>query len=196
MHGFFSSIFGLFLSPVGVLILAALDSSMLFFLPAALDTAVVIMSARNADWFWIYPILATIGSVIGAGVTFKLGCMIGDAGLKRWIPERKLKRVRDRIGERGAIAMAVAAILPPPFPLTPFVLTCGALGFDRKKFFLAIATMRFLRFGAESVLARIYGRQILGWLDSDTFEFVIAGLMILALVGTALTIVQVIRRVR
>src|SRR5262245_13309226 len=65
MHHFFVSIFGLFLSPLGVLLLAALDSTLIFFLPAALDTAVVVMSASDKDMFWIYPLMAVIGSVIG-----------------------------------------------------------------------------------------------------------------------------------
>ena len=73
MRQFFISIFGLFLSPLGVLVLATLDSSMIFFLPAALDTAVVVMSAADKDLFWIYPVMAVIGSVIGSAGTFIFG---------------------------------------------------------------------------------------------------------------------------
>jgi membrane protein YqaA with SNARE-associated domain len=196
MGHFFSSIFGLFLSPEGVLILAALDSSMLFFLPAAIDTAVVVMSARDAEYFWIYPIMAVIGSVMGSAVTFTLGHKVGSAGLKRLVPERKLKQVRHRIDQGGVVAMGMTAVLPPPFPLTPFVLTSGALGLDWRKFFLALGAMRLLRFGVESLLAITYGRrQILIWFQSDVFEYVISGLMIVALAGTAVTIVQLIRKV-
>jgi len=96
MHGFFFSIFGLFLSPLGVLVLAALDSTMLFFLPAALDTAVVVMSARDKDMFWIYPLMAVIGSVVGSATTFALGQKVGEPGLKRFIPERRLRKVRQK----------------------------------------------------------------------------------------------------
>ena len=64
MHHFFSSLFSLFLSPWGALILSALDSTVLFFLAAAIDTAVVVMSARDPDMFWIYMILAFAGTAV------------------------------------------------------------------------------------------------------------------------------------
>ena len=196
MEHFFTSIFNLFLSPPGVLVLAALDSTMIFFLPAAVDTAVIVMSARDKDMFWLYPLMAVIGSVIGCAVTFAFGHKLGEPGLKRFIPERKLRKVRQKIDEKGVVAMGATAVLPPPFPLTPFVLTSGALGLDRRKFFLTLSAMRFLRFFAESLLAVIYGRRILGWLRSDIFEYVIGSMMILALAGTAITIIQTIRKTR
>jgi membrane protein YqaA with SNARE-associated domain len=196
MHHFFTSIFNLFLSPPGVLVLAALDSTMIFFLPAAVDTAVIVMSAQDKDVFWLYPLMAVIGSLIGCAVTFVFGHKLGEAGLKRFIPERKLQKVRRKIDDKGVVAMGATAVLPPPFPLTPFVLTSGALGLDKRKFFLTLGVMRFLRFFTESLLAAIYGRRILSWLRSDIFEYVIGSMMILALAGTAITIIQMIRKTR
>jgi membrane protein YqaA with SNARE-associated domain len=196
MHHFFISIFGAFLSPLGVLLLAGLDSTMLFFLPAALDTAVIVMSARDKDMFWIYPLMAVIGSVIGSAITFFLGHKLGEPGLKHFIPERKLQRVRQQIDQRGVVVMGMTAVLPPPFPLTPFVLTSGALGLDRRKFFLTLGAMRFLRFFVESILAVVYGRRILRWFESDVFEYIIGSLMIVAIAGTAITIVQLVRKIR
>ena len=169
---------------------------MLFFLPAALDTAVIVMSAREREWFWAFPLLATLGSLIGAAVTYAIGGKIGEAGLKRWIPERRLKNVRHRLGTSGVVAMGVMALLPPPFPLTPFVLTSGALKLEKGKFFLTLAAARVVRFGVVSVLALVYGRRILSWLESDVFGYVISALMILAITGTAITVVEVFRRAR
>ncbi len=196
MKSFFSSIFGLFLSPLGVLFLGALDSSMLFFLPAAIDTAVIVMSARNREIFWIYPILATLGSLAGAAVTFAFGHKIGEKGLARWIPERRLKKIRRKVDEKGVVAFGMTAVLPPPFPLTPFVITSGALGLNKKKFFLTLGAMRFLRFGAESLLALAYGPRIVRWLNEDAFQYIISILMVIALAGTAVSITQVIRKSR
>ncbi|MBI4473533.1 MAG: hypothetical protein HY646_12760 [Acidobacteria bacterium] len=91
MRTFFSSIFGLFLSPAGVMVLGSLDSSMLFFLPAAIDTAVVVLAARNRDFLWAFPLLATAGSVIGVMVTYFVGKKVGEAGLERWLaPYRRV----------------------------------------------------------------------------------------------------------
>jgi membrane protein YqaA with SNARE-associated domain len=193
---FFRSIFDFFLSPLGVLLLGGLDSSMLFFLPAAIDTAVVVMVARHRNWFWLFPLLATAGSVIGATVTYFVGRKIGEAGLERWMSKSRLAKVRKKVEDRQIFAVALAAVLPPPFPLTPFVLTGGALGINKQKFYATLASMRMVRFGAEAVLALLYGRQILVWMKSDTFEYLISTMLILALAGTAVSIYQVVKRVR
>jgi membrane protein YqaA with SNARE-associated domain len=169
---------------------------MLFFLPAAIDTAIVVMAARYRDWFWAFPLLAMLGSLVGCAATYTVGHKVGEAGLTRWVSERRLKRIRVMIDRRGAVAMGLTAILPPPFPLTPFVLTSGALNLNRKKFFAAIAAARFLRFGIVGVLAVMYGRQILSWLESDTFEYVIAALIVLAMIGTPISIYQVLKRTK
>jgi len=80
-------------------------------------------------------------------------------------------------------------LLPPPFPLTPFILTCGALAVDRTRFFLTFGAVRILRFGAEAALARIYGRRILRVLQSGPFQMVVAGFIVLALAGTVVSAV-------
>ena len=142
-----------FLTWWGAALLAALDTSMLFFLPFGVDAVVIYLAARDDTWFWIYPLLATAGSLAGACITFWVGKKIGDVGLERMVSKRQLERIRCRVKDRGAVAMAVSALLPPPFPLTPFILTCGALKVDRWRFFGTFGTVRLLRFGVEGVLA-------------------------------------------
>jgi hypothetical protein len=58
MRAFFASIFAYFLSPFGLLALAALDMSMLFFLPFAVDAGVIILTARRPDAAVLYVGLA------------------------------------------------------------------------------------------------------------------------------------------
>lgn len=164
--------------------IAALDASMIFFLPFGVDAVVIYLSARNEDMFWLYPLLATVGSVVGAGTTYWIGKKAGDVGLERYVPERRLQRIRRRVRDSGAVAMAVPALMPPPFPLTPFVLTCGALKVNPWRLFSIFAAMRLLRFGAEAGLAVVYGRGILRILESDAFQIVIGGMIVIAIVGT------------
>src|SRR4051794_10170642 len=118
MSSFFQSFFHLFLNPVGLVALAALDSSVFFFLPIAVDAAVVILAARHADTFWLYPPLATAGSVMGSLVTFWMGRKIGEKSIEHWVSPNALTKVRNKMKDRGAVALAIPAILPPPFPLT------------------------------------------------------------------------------
>jgi membrane protein YqaA with SNARE-associated domain len=182
--GFFGSIFGFFLTWWGAFLMAALDTSMLFFLPFGVDALVIFLAARNENLFWLYPLLATAGSLFGAAVTFWIGRKAGAAGLERLVPGKRLERLKCKVNEKGAVAMAVPALLPPPFPLTPFILTCGALDVNRWRFFVTFGVVRFVRFGAEGVLARVYGRRVLAVLQSEPFQMVILGFVVIAILGT------------
>jgi membrane protein YqaA with SNARE-associated domain len=181
---FFYSIFGFFVTWWGAFLLAALDTSMLFFLPFGIDAVVIFLSARDENLFWLYPLLATAGSLTGAAVTFWIGRKAGAAGLERLVPGKRLERLKCKVSEKGAVALAIPALLPPPFPLTPFVLTCGALDVNRWRFFATFGVVRLLRFGAEAVLARVYGRGVLALLQSETFQMVIVAFIVVAVLGT------------
>jgi membrane protein YqaA with SNARE-associated domain len=194
--GLFHAAFGFFLSWWGAYLLALLDATMVFFLPFGVDALVIYLSARSGMWFWIYPLLATAGSVTGAAITYWIGKKGGEIGLERFVPQRRLDRLRCRLQKQGAIAMAFAALLPPPFPLTPFVLTCGALEVDRRIFFGTFALMRLIRFGTESALARIYGRGVLRVIESEAFQAVIIAFIAIAVVGTLVSAVMLWRNTR
>jgi hypothetical protein len=56
--------------------------------------------------------------------------------------------------------------------------------------------MRLIRFGSEAILARIYGRGVLRLLESDAFQRVIIGFIIIAVVGTLLSAVMLWRGTR
>jgi membrane protein YqaA with SNARE-associated domain len=193
MQAFFSALFSAFLSPAGLFALAALDSSMFFFLPLAVDVAVVILVARHSEFFWAFPILATAGSMMGAYVTFKIGEKIGEKSLDVWIPARRLKSIRSKIEDKGTVALALPAAMPPPFPLTPFVLACGAFKVKATTYFASLAIARLLRYSITALLALLYGRQIIGILDSKAFKVLVGTLAVLAVAGSALTIVRVVR---
>ena len=196
MPGIFHSFFGFFVTWWGVFLMAALDSTIVFFLPFGIDTLVIYLSARRSELSWMYPLLATAGSVTGATFTYWIGKKAGEVGLERFVSARRLRRVRAKVGEGGAVAMAVPALLPPPFPLSPFILTCGALKVDWWRFFLTLSVVRLLRFGAEAVLARVYGRGILRVLQSEVFQTVVIGFIIVAAIGTAVSGVMLWRSTR
>src|SRR5262245_47572229 len=120
-------VLGLFASPFGIFVLAALDSTLFFSLPFGIDAAVIIMAARLHAARWIVPIIATAGATAGAALTFWMGGRIGDRGLERYVSARRLGRIRRKIRHSGAVTLAALDLIPPPFPFTPFVLAAGAL---------------------------------------------------------------------
>ena len=148
------------------------------------------------DLWWVVPLLATAGSVVGAALTFWMGVKIGEKGLDRWVPEKRLDQIRSRLREKGAVALAVLDLIPPPFPFTLFVLAAGALEVDARTFFVTLVGCRIFRFGLEALLAIVYGRSILAWLDSPLFHDIVAFFIFLAVVLTTMSIVKIVRSTR
>lgn len=191
MRSLFFSLLGYFLTPVGLVAMAALDSSLVFFLPLGIDFAVVILSAREPGQFWLFALLATVGSLIGAGATFWIGRRVGHRGLALLVKPSRLKRVEERVSHSAAFSVAALAIIPPPFPFTAFVLASGALRVNPWSFLTTLSGVRLLRFLVEAGLAAKYGRRILAWMQSTTFEVIVIVLIVLAIVGTAVSAVAV-----
>lgn len=188
--------FAFFLTWWGAYLIALLDASMVFFLPFGVDAVVIYLAASHRELAWLYPLLATAGSITGAAGTFWIGQKIGEVGLERYVPRRRLERLQCRVRDTGAVALAVPALMPPPFPLTPFVLTCGALRVNPWRFFSTFAAVRLLRFGVEAALAVAFGRRILQVLRSDTFQGVVIGFIALAVLGTIVSAVLLWRSTR
>jgi membrane protein YqaA with SNARE-associated domain len=192
----FGSLVEFFATWWGVALISALDSSLFFFVPFGADTLVVYMAARNHDLFWLYPLLAAGGSTIGAAVSFWIGARAGEAGLDRFVSRRRLDRLKKRVHKKGTVALAMPAILPPPFPLTAFVLTSGALEVSSTRFFAVFVIARLLRFGGEGVLAFRFGTGILNAMQTQSFLWVMGGFIVVAVVGTAWSLVIAWRRTR
>jgi membrane protein YqaA with SNARE-associated domain len=192
-----SSLFSWFLSPVGLLVLAALDSTVVFFLPFANDTVVIYLAASDPDHFWLYPVLAVAGGLVGGLTTYWAGARIGEEGIERWVPKRRMEAVRKKAQAKGgAVALGLPALIPPPFPFTPFMLASGALRVNAWTFFGWACALRLVRFGVEAVLARFYGRQIVAWMNSSVFRGIVWGFIVLALAGSAVSIYALIKKTR
>jgi len=188
------SLFVYFLSWWGALLLSFLDSTLLFVIPFGNDALIIYLAARNRELFWLYPLLMTAGSLAGAWLTYWIGQKVGDEGLPRLVSPKHLDRLKQRVKHSGAGTVAIAAVLPPPFPLTPFVLTCGALHINRTRFLVLFAVMRLLRFGTEATVARIYGPGVLKILQSRPVETIVMVLSVVAVGGTAISGIMLWRR--
>jgi membrane protein YqaA with SNARE-associated domain len=195
VRALFFSVLGYFLTPAGLVLMGALDASLIFFLPLGIDFVVILVTARTPDLFWLYGLLATIGSLIGAGLTFWIGWKVGEVGLTRFVHPNRLDRVKARVN-RGAAIVAALAMIPPPFPFTPFVLTSGALSMNPWAFFSTLAVVRLLRFEVEAALASRYGSQIIRWMKTPAFEAIVGVFIGLALIGTAISAIALVRSTR
>lgn len=196
LRAFFISIFGGLISWWGLALIAALDSTIVVVIPLAVDIAVIVLASRSRELFWIYPIIGSLGSLLGAALTFYIGRRIGESGLDRFVSKGRLDSIRRRIEDKGAVALGVLDLLPPPFPFTACILAAGALEVSTPIFFITLGLTRLLRFGVEAVLAFLYGPQIIEWLQSTTFEYIGVALFAIAVLATTLGVVELIRKTR
>jgi len=196
VRGLFYSFLGFFLTPGGLVLLAALDSSMVFFLPLGIDFVLILLTARKPEFFWMYAVLATVGSIIGAAATFWVGRKVGEHGLSRFVKESRLKRVQERVGKSAAVTVAALAIIPPPFPFTAFVLTSGAGRVNAWVFFLTLGAVRTVRFLAEGALAAHYGKGIIGWMRSTTFTVTVGIIAVIAIAGTIISVIALYKNAK
>jgi membrane protein DedA with SNARE-associated domain len=144
---------------IGLIALAFIDNSIIP-LPGGMDAGVLLLSYRNPDSWWLYSLSATVGAVIAGYMTYRIACAGG-----REFMEKKLKKpIADRatrMFERwGFGSIVVGALLPPPIPFTPFLVTAGCMSYPRPKFLAALALGRAIRYALVGWLGSIYGRVI------------------------------------
>jgi len=143
------------LGGVGVFILAALDSSVL---PTfgAVDALTIVLAARNPELWPYYAMCSTAGSVGGASVAYRLS---GLGILHRRIKGPIFDRVTAFLKRFGSLALSLAALLPPPFPTSAFVLTAGVTRYPFIAFLLSFGMGRVCRFALLAYLAHVFGRR-------------------------------------
>lgn len=176
---------------IGAAGLGPLDSPGLFSFPTDVDSVVAILRSHS-EIVWLFPFLATAGSVTGAAIVFWIGRKIGKNGLEQWISPGVLDSVRHKIGHKGLVALVLPALLPPPFPLLPFVLACGALSVNATRFFIIFASLRLVRFSILTALAWFYGGQILAMLQTGTFKTMVAVIAVLIVAGTCAALYRLV----
>jgi len=146
---------------IGVLLVSIVDSSFVPLpVPGITDIMIVVLAAQHANLFLLVA-AATVGSFLGGYFSYKVGQSGGMAFLEKHVPARIFKRVCTWMENHAILSVALPAILPPPMPLSPFVLAAGALKMSRHKFLTTFTVSRLLRHTAAAWLGIHYGRSVL-----------------------------------
>src|ERR1700682_2232931 len=148
------------LGGLGFIPLGLLDNSGIP-LPGSMDVLTIVLSARKQELWLYYALMATIGSVMGGYVAYRLARKGGKETLERKFRARTLEKVYRIFGRWGFGAIAIAALLPPPAPMVPFLFAAGAMQYSVKKFLFALTLGRIIRYSLLAFLAARYGRQML-----------------------------------
>jgi membrane protein YqaA with SNARE-associated domain len=179
------------LGGVGLILLGIADSSVVP-LPGSMDVLTIYLAARHHDLWWYYAFMATIGAVLGGYITYSLARKGGKEAFERKLSSKKAAKVFERFERWGFGAVAVPALLPPPFPIVPFLLAAGAMQYSRKKFIAALALGRAVRFTIVAGLGAIYGRHIVRFF-SRYYKPALFLLIGLAVIGGVAALIQYYR---
>lgn len=167
------------LGALGFIPLGLIDSSIIP-LPGSMDVLTIILAARSAEFWFYYAVMATLGSVLGGFVTYRLARKGGEKSLEKRLSAKSMKRVIKLFERWGFAAIAIPALLPPPMPLVPFLLAAGAMQYSVKKFLLAMTLGRIVRYMILAYLAARYGRKMLPFLlqHGNPVVAVVVGLVV------------------
>ena len=149
----------------GLIFLGLLDNSVVP-LPGSMDALTLIMAATHKDLWWYYAVMATIGSLIGGYLTFRLGAKGGKETLEKKISKKRAEKVYHIFERYGFWSIVIGAMCPPPVPIVPFLIAAGAMHYPRMKFLAALAAGRAARYTFVAYLGSIYGRAVFHWLAS------------------------------
>ena len=166
------------LGGMGLAVLAMLDS-FLVPVPGSIDLFTIVLSAAQPGWWPYYAALATIGSMTGGWMTYRVGRAGGKQGLERRLPKQRIEKLYRWFERWGFGAVFFPALMPPPVPIVPFLLGAGALNLKPSRFLLALGLGRMARFSIAGAIATVYGEQVIRFFQANYWW------MLLALAGTS-----------
>jgi membrane protein YqaA with SNARE-associated domain len=151
------------LGGVGLFTVAAIDSSPIpLAIPGSTDLLLLLLVSRHGN-----PVLlaacAIAGSAVGGYLTWSAGKKGGEALLKHSVPARYRARIERWTNEHSVLSVMLPPLMPPPIPLTPFLLAAGALGVSRRRFLVAFNIGRSVRYALVAWAGVVSGRTVVRW---------------------------------
>jgi membrane protein YqaA with SNARE-associated domain len=150
---------------IGLFLVSIVDSSFVPLpIPGVTDIMLILYAAQplaqRPDSVLLIAV-ATAGSALGGWFSWRVGQSGGMAFIEKRTPARIFKRVCGWMESHAILAVAVPAILPPPMPLSPFVLAAGALKMSLRKFMVTFTASRLVRHAIAVLLGIRYGKHVL-----------------------------------
>ena len=175
----------------GLVLLGIADNSVIP-LTGSMDVLTIWLAARHHEPWPYYAAMATLGAVIGGYITYALARKGGKETMERKLSRKSAQQASRAFERWGFAAVAIPALLPPPFPFVPFLLAAGAMQYSRKKFLGALTLGRGIRYTIAAGLGFHYGRHILRFF-SQYYKPAMAVLIGFAVIGAVLTLIQYLR---
>jgi len=175
----------------GLVLLGIADNSVVP-LTGSMDVLTIWLAARHHEPWPYYAAMATLGSLIGGYITYALAREGGKEAMERKLSKKRAATVSKTFARWGFAAVAIPALLPPPFPFVPFLVAAGAMQYSRAKFLGALTLGRAVRYSIGAFLGFHYGTHILRFF-SHYYKPAMAILIGLAVIGAVMSVIQYLR---
>jgi membrane protein YqaA with SNARE-associated domain len=133
----------------GVGAVALLDSSTI---PVPMDAILAVYIWNDKNHFWLYCLLAALGSAVGGLLPYGLGRAGGELFLLKRINRERYERMRARFERQEFLAMMIPSMLPPPTPWKACVFAAGVFEMRVLPFMLSVFCGRLFRWLVLSLL--------------------------------------------
>lgn len=184
---------------VGLFFISIVDSSFVPLpIPGVTDIMLIIYAANHGNIFLLVGI-ATAGSALGGLFSHMVGHEGGMHFLEKHVPKAILKRVTGWMNHHPILSVALPAVLPPPMPLSPFVLAAGAADMSRREFMIAFTTSRFVRHALAVWLGVRYGKYVLNLWNNFSDKWattILIAFWVITLAFTGIAIYRLIKTSR
>lgn len=178
------------LGAFGLLALTILDSSPVPTFGGP-DILLAILVPAHIDPWYEYAIVATVGSTIGAYITFRLARKAGEAYLESKFGHAKVSAFLGVFKKWGTGSLIATTAIPFPFPTSLIFAAAGASDFPLSKYLVVVAASRAVRYTSIALIADLLGRhfariflhpmQYPGW-------FVLLAAAVVVLIGAGILI--------
>jgi membrane protein YqaA with SNARE-associated domain len=128
--------------------------------PVPIDPLIALYIWNDKRHFYLYVLMASLGSALGGLVPYVIGRAGGEAFLMRSIDRAKFDKLRDRFERQEFLALMVPSMLPPPTPWKLFVFCAGVFDMRAVNFMLAVFVGRVIRNSVTAWLTIVYGPRI------------------------------------
>jgi len=148
------------LGAFGLFLVAILDSTPIPTFGGS-DILTVILAARRREPWYYYSAAATLGSVIGAYITFRIARGAGSVYLEKKFGAHRVAIILKYFERWGTGALVVSTLIPFPFPTSAFFAAAGVLDYPLRRFFIVVVVARAGRYSALAAIASYYGRHFI-----------------------------------
>jgi membrane protein YqaA with SNARE-associated domain len=178
------------LGPLGLFFLAILDSSPVPTFGGPDILLAILVAARRDPWYE-YAAFATVGSAIGAYITFRLARKAGQAYLDSKFGHARVAALLGIFKRWGTGSLVATTAIPFPFPTSLVFAAAGASDYHLGKYLAIVAASRGVRYAAIGILADQFGRHFVRMFRHPTQYwgwFLAFGVAVIVLIGAGILI--------